>query len=170
MSGVGQEDLAKEAVEGVTELHGLDGGERQRLLVHLRPAVVDDPAGTAVALGDDSWRRDAKAGEVADLGGREDDPLRLGHHVLELLVEELQMLHARAVRASLEGLVHSLGGPGLRLETDRRSPTLVKLEEALRGMSDVVEARKVSFRAPLQHELPPPQLFQKLAVPLDALG
>ena len=34
VSRVGQEDLAQEAVEGVTELHCLDGGEQQRLLIH----------------------------------------------------------------------------------------------------------------------------------------
>lgn len=48
-----------------------------------------------------------------DIQGGQDNPLRLGNHVGELFMEELNVLHARPMGAPTEGTVNPLRGPWL---------------------------------------------------------
>ena len=94
ISRIRQEDLAQDAVQGMSELHGFQGRQREGLVIDIPPAVVTYPPRAAIALGNNSRGRDTEAGEVLRHRCREDDPLSLGDHVNKFLSGEVEVLEA----------------------------------------------------------------------------
>jgi hypothetical protein len=94
-------------------------------LVDVPPAVIDDPTRSSVTLGDDTWRRNAKAREVLDSGVREHNPLPLVDHVDKLFFKVSQVFIGRFVRAPCEGALDLKAGPWRGGELDRRAAVLI---------------------------------------------
>jgi hypothetical protein len=78
----------------MSELHRLHGSERQCVGIDVPPAVVANPAGSTLALGHYTWRRNTEARKMLDGRIREDNPLTFVDHVDEFFVEEVQVFVA----------------------------------------------------------------------------
>jgi hypothetical protein len=59
--GVGEADLAENALESMTKLHGFAGSKASGVGIHVGEGVVDDSPWAAVSLGDHSHWRDSQA-------------------------------------------------------------------------------------------------------------
>jgi hypothetical protein len=72
----------------MSKLHGLKRSQRKGITVYSPPAVVTDPAGSTLALGDYTWWGHPQAGKV--LNGRiwKDNPLSFINHINEFFIEE----------------------------------------------------------------------------------
>ena len=104
-----------------------------------------------------------------DCLGRQHNPVGLGNHVGELLVKELEVLHARAVGSSLQRGINLVSAPRLGFELDRGTSLSVMVEEALRWVHNSLERREVLLGPPTVDKLGPTQTLQQLSISFDAL-
>jgi hypothetical protein len=109
----------------MTKLHGLHGSERERVFIDVPPAIINNPPWSAIALRNDTGRGYAEAGEVLDIGVWEHYPLAFVDHVHKFLLEVVQVLVGRFVRAPCEGALDLTAGPWRGGELDRRAAVLV---------------------------------------------
>ena len=107
---------------------------------------------------------------MGHLGCRQDDPLAFLDHVHEFLLQELQVVHAGSVSAAGEGCADLVSRPRRSGHFGRSASLLVELEQALRGVVNVAERRKVSGYATVLDKRLPPELLEKGQVPRDERG
>lgn len=103
MERIGVKDFGKDTMEGAAELHGLHGGEPDRILIDSKEGVVDNGARPAVALGHHTEGTEPQVGEVLHQGKGEKDPVPFGDHILEFGREELDVLGGAAMGSAEKG-------------------------------------------------------------------
>ncbi len=64
MGRVGKEDFTEDSFKGPTKLHCFHHSKGEGVFVDPPPAVVTNPMGATVALGDNPGRRESKARQV----------------------------------------------------------------------------------------------------------
>ena len=96
------DDLDQQALEGVTELHGLMWGKADGLSVDARECVVHNGAWASFVLGDHAHWGDAEAGQMAEFVVRKDEPGGSLDHVRQLVPQEVDVLRGGGVGAPLD--------------------------------------------------------------------
>jgi len=99
MGWVGKEDFTKDSFKAPTKLHCFHSSKGESVFVDPPPAVVTNPTGSTVALGDDPRRRESKARQVENCLCRENNPLALVNHINKFLLEEVNIFQGRTMRA-----------------------------------------------------------------------
>jgi hypothetical protein len=134
--GVRKEDFAQDAIQCMPELHGIERCVGESVVVDIGPAVIPNPTGPTVTLGDDTGWRCTKMRQRGGNGGREDDPLTLVDHVDEFLLEEVNVVEAGTMRATADGGGNLVGCPRRRAEVHWGPSFPVKGEQASGRMVD----------------------------------
>jgi hypothetical protein len=78
----------------MSKLHGLERRERKRVTVDIPPAVVTNPTGSTLALGDYSGWGHTQAWEVFHFRVREDNPLTFIDHIDKFFGKEGKIVGA----------------------------------------------------------------------------
>jgi hypothetical protein len=141
---VRQHDVAKQARQGVAELHGVTGSNGDRIVVEVEERVIDYGTGPAIVLGDATHGANAKIGEVFDGVVRKDEPLGLVDHGGELSAEKVDMFIGGTVRTSVDGVGTLRWGPRCGTENDGRTAMFVLTEKPAGGVSKRVKGSKVA--------------------------
>jgi hypothetical protein len=120
------------------KLHGLHGGERECVGINIPPAVVTNPTGSTLTLGNHTWGRYPEARKMLNGRVREDDPLTFADHVNEFSMKEVHMFLAGFVRAPVEGALNLATSPRRRGELDGRTAVLVEVQQTASRMEHIV--------------------------------
>jgi hypothetical protein len=89
---VSQDNVSKQARQGVAKLHGVAGRNGDRIIIEAEEGIIDDGARAAIMLGNAAHGADTKIGKVLDGVVREDEPLSLVDHGGELRPEKVDMV------------------------------------------------------------------------------
>jgi hypothetical protein len=99
MGWVGKEDFTKYAFKAPTKLHCFHSSKGENVFVDPPPAVITNPMGATAMLGDNPGRRESKARQVENFLCRENNPLALVNHIIELLLEEVNIFQRGTMQA-----------------------------------------------------------------------
>jgi len=89
---VSQDNVSKQARQGVAKLHGVAGRNGDRIIIEAEEGIIDDGARAAIMLGNAAHGADTEIGKVLDGVVREDEPLSLVDHGGELRPEKVDMV------------------------------------------------------------------------------
>ena len=104
--------VVQEPVQGVTKLHCVQGGKWRGICIHVRVSVVGDGAGSTVTLRDNTQWAQAEVAEMKDLGGWQQGPVTLVHHVRKLFAKEGCMVFGGFVGSPTQGSALAVVRPG----------------------------------------------------------
>jgi hypothetical protein len=135
MFWIRQNEVPHQAWQRVPKLHGVQRGDRDGLIVEAGERIVDNSSGTPFMLWDDTHWTDTQAGQMLDVLVWEDNPLRLVHHVGELVTQEIEMIVGGAMRAQSHGGSDAALRPWHGLENNRSAPMFILSEQASRRMA-----------------------------------
>jgi hypothetical protein len=166
---VRQDNVAKQARQGVADLHGVAGSNGDRIVVEVEEGIIDDGAGPAIVLGDAAHGANPKIGEVFDGVVREDEPLGLVDHGGKLSSEKIDMFIRGTVRAPVDGVGTLRRGPGRRAENDGRAAMLVLSEKPAGGVPELVKGSKVATPLARSNEGLPAQFIKQFNISIYQL-